>query len=89
MRNREIDLSGFRSRRCREGDLWSSDLVLAMASQHAEDVARLLPSAKERTITLNVEDPIGMGMNVYEKTLLDIETKMKQHMDRILRLEQP
>ena len=87
MRNREIDMSKFRSRFCRKGDLWCSDLILAMAVQHAEDIAKMLPEAKERTITLNVEDPIGMGMNVYEKTLSDIETKMKQHMNRILQLD--
>jgi tRNA threonylcarbamoyl adenosine modification protein (Sua5/YciO/YrdC/YwlC family) len=89
LRNREIDLTGFRSRRCRKGDLWSSDLVLAMSGQHAEDMARMLPSVREKIITLNVEDPIGMGMQVYEKTLLDIESKMKQYMHRILQLEQP
>ena len=89
LRNREIDFSGFRSRRCRKGDLWSSDLILAMAAQHAEDAAALLPSAREKTITLNVEDPIGMGMLVYEKTLLDIESKMKQYMNKILQLDQP
>ena len=89
MRNREIDLSDFRSRRCRKGDLWSSDLVLVMSTQHAEAMADMLPSVKEKMITLNVEDPIGMSMQVYEKTLLDIESKMKQYMDKILRLEQP
>lgn len=89
LRNREIDLSGFRSRRCRKGDLWSADLVIAMAAQHAEDLAVLLPSAREKMITLNVEDPIGMGMHVYEKTLLDIESKMKQYMNKILQLDQP
>lgn len=58
-----------------------------MASQHAEAVAKLWPSVKDKTITLDVEDPIGMGMQVYEKTLLDIETKMKQSMHRILQLD--
>lgn len=87
MRNREIDLSKFRSRFLRKGDLWSSDLVLAMAAQHAEDIAELLPSVKARTITLNVEDPIGMGMNVYEKTLRDIEIKMKPYMNKLLQLD--
>ena len=89
LRNREIDMSGFRSHRCRKGDLWSSDLVLSMAAQHAEAMEAMLPSVKEKMITLNVEDPLGMGMQVYEKTLLDIESKMKQYMDKILRLDQP
>ena len=87
LRNREIDFSQFRSRLCRRGDLWASDLVIAMAGQHAEAVAKLWPAAREKTITLDVEDPIGMGMQVYEKTLLDIETKMKQYMNRILQLD--
>ncbi len=87
--NREIDSSKFRSRRCRKGDLWSSDLILAMAAQHAEDVVAMLPSARAKTITLHVEDPIGMGVQVYEKTLLEIELKMKQHMKKILHLDQP
>ncbi len=89
LRNREIDVSGFRSRRCRKGDLWSSDLVLAMAEQHTEAMAAMLPSVKEKMITLHVEDPIGMGVQVYEKTLLDIESKMKQYMNKILQLDQP
>jgi len=87
LRNREIDLSQFRSRLCRKGDLWASDLIIAMASQHTEAMARIWPTVGEKTITLEVEDPIGMGMQVYEKTLLDIETKMKQYMNRILQLD--
>jgi len=87
MRNREIDLSKFRSRFCRKGDLWSSDLVVAMSAQHAVDIAEMLPSVKERTITLNVDDPIGMGMSVYEKTLRDIEVKIKPYMNKILQLD--
>ncbi len=87
MRNHDIDLGKFRSHACRKGDFWSSDLVLVMTSRHAEDIAQMLPSVKGKLITLSVEDPVGMGMNVYEKTLLDIEKKMKHHMDRILQLD--
>jgi len=89
MKNREIDLSRFRSRACRTGDLWSADLVFAMDEQHAEAITKMLPSVKEKTIILGVKDPIGMGMQVYEKSMLDIEVKMKQHMNKILQLEQP
>jgi hypothetical protein len=58
-----------------------------MAPQHADTMKAKIPSAWEKIITLNVEDPIGMGVQVYEKTLLDIESKMKQYMDQILRLD--
>lgn len=89
MKNREVNLSQFRTRVCRPGDLWSSDLIFVMADQHAEDVTKMLPFIKEKMIILNVNDPIGMGIQVYEKTLLDIESKMKQHMKRILQRDQP
>jgi len=87
MRNREIDLSKFRSRLCRGRDLWAADLIFAMAPQHARDIAKRLPSVKTKMITLNVDDPIGMGMVVYEKTFHDIETKLKQHRNTIFRLD--
>ncbi|MFH1800751.1 MAG: L-threonylcarbamoyladenylate synthase [Candidatus Omnitrophota bacterium] len=84
MRSLAIDLSKFRSRLCRGGDLWSADLVIAMAPQHAHDITKRLPSVRERTITLHVEDPIGKGLDVFEKTLLDLETKLERYLDRIL-----
>ena len=87
VKNREIDLSKFRSRLCRKGDLWSSDLILTMSSQHAADIVKMMPSVKARTITLDVDDPLGMGLNTYEKTLLDIESKMKHSMNKILRMD--
>lgn len=84
MRGCAVDLRKFRSRLCRGGDLWSADLVIAMESRNAADIAKVLPSVKERTLTLHVEDPIGQGLNVFEKTLVDIEAKMERCLDRIL-----
>jgi len=83
MRHRKIDLPKFRSRLCRQGDLWSSDLIIAMAPQHALEIAKILPSVKERTITLNVDDPIGKGLDVYEKTFRDIEIQLERHRPKI------
>lgn len=87
MQERGIDLSKFRSRLCRGGDLWTSNLVIAMTPRHALEVAKILPSAKERMITLNVGDPIGKGMDVYEKTCRDMEMQLKRYLDVILGLK--
>ncbi len=85
MRQRGIELPKFRSRLCRGGDLWSSDLMIVMAPQHVLEIAKMLPLVMERTITLNVDDPIGKGMDVYERSFSDIEVKMERHLDTILR----
>ncbi len=86
LRNREIPTGQHRSRAIRKGDVWGADLIFAMGPQHADEVARLLAAAKERTVVLNVPDPIGMGMNVYEATLAEIETKLKPYMNEITKL---
>lgn len=86
LRNREIDISRHRTHACRKSDLWGADLILAMASQHAEDAARLWAPSREKTIVLDVPDPIGMGMNVYEATLADIERKIRQCMIEVTKL---
>ncbi|HNX69581.1 MAG TPA: L-threonylcarbamoyladenylate synthase [Candidatus Omnitrophota bacterium] len=86
MINRQVDISKHRSGLCRKSDLWTADLILAMAPQHAADIAEMLPPAREKTIVLDVADPIGLGMGVYERTILDIEKKLKQHFNRIIKL---
>ena len=83
MRNHGIELHKFRSRLCCPGDLWSADLVIAMASQHALEITKMLPSVKGRTMVLDVDDPIGKGLDVYEKALRDIETQLEQHRSEI------
>ena len=86
MRNREVDIRAHRSHLCRAGDIWGADLILAMGVQHAEEAARLHSSARNKTIVLDVADPIGMDMSVYEKTFLEVEKKIRQHMSEITKL---
>ncbi|HOW59745.1 MAG TPA: L-threonylcarbamoyladenylate synthase [Candidatus Omnitrophota bacterium] len=88
MSNRQIDIGGHRTHHCSKSDVWGADLILAMSSQHAADLSRLIPSAKDKTIVLDVADPIGMGMDVYEVTLSEIEKKMKQFINEIIKLDQ-
>lgn len=86
LRNREVDISRHRSRTCRKSDIWSADLIFVMGPQHAAEVERVWASAKGKTIILDVPDPIGMGMSVYETTLNEIEKKLKPHLGVITEL---
>jgi tRNA threonylcarbamoyl adenosine modification protein (Sua5/YciO/YrdC/YwlC family) len=84
MRNHGIDLSRHKSRQCRKGDVWGSDLVIVMADHHARAIDEIMPGAAGKTVTLDVEDPIGLGMNVYETTFAQIERKLRERLSDIL-----
>ncbi|MBU9889211.1 MAG: threonylcarbamoyl-AMP synthase [Candidatus Omnitrophica bacterium] len=83
LKNRGIDISRHRTHACRKGDVWLADLIFAMGLQHAAEIERLSAAAKTKTIVLDVPDPIGMGINVYETTLQDIENKLKPYLGSI------
>lgn len=86
LKNRQIDISHHRTRVFRKSDVWGADLIFAMGPQHAAEVERLLASAREKTVTLDVPDPIGMGISIYESTLHEIEIKLKPHLGVITEL---
>lgn len=89
MRNLEINLREHRSHLCRVSDIWGADLILAMSRQHALEVEQLWGPARERTLILDVSDPIGMDLRTYESTFSEIEKKMKQHLNEIIRINEP
>ena len=49
---RGLDIAGHAARRLAPGQIRSADLVVTMAVEHREDVARLVPEASGRTFTL-------------------------------------
>jgi len=77
MKNREVDIADHRSKPCSREDVMNADLILAMGKQHYVFITGMVPSAKEKIRVLNVIDPIGMGMNVYEDVMNVIEKKVK------------
>ncbi len=87
MRNRGIDLSKFRSCSLKDGDLWSSDLIVSMTPTHTDFIVKRMPDVKDRIWTLDIEDPIGLGIDVYEKTLVQIEKKLTQNISRIIQID--
>ncbi len=75
-----IDLSGHRARRLTDDMIRQADLILAMDQHHVEEVLRQVPDAKPKLHLLkpfglanpheagdlNVPDPIGKPLEVYE-----------------------
>lgn len=84
MKNREIDISGHRTRSCRRDDILGSDLILAMSQEHYDFLAGLVPGVKDKIKVLDVKDPIGQGIPVYEETVQDLEKKLKKEWDLIV-----
>ena len=84
MKNMEIDISAHRSRPCSRQDVSDADIVFAMSHEHYIFIAGLYPAAREKIKILNIPDPIGMGMMVYEQVLSGIEKKMKEHWKDII-----
>jgi len=77
MRNREIDISGHRSHVCTREDVADADLVIAMSHEHHGFIAGLMPSANGKIRTLDIPDPIGMGILMYEEVINRVEKKLK------------
>ncbi|MBU3758656.1 MAG: hypothetical protein FGM27_01860 [Candidatus Omnitrophica bacterium] len=76
MRNREVDIADHRSKQCTREDILGADLILAMSQQHALFITSMMPSAREKIKILNVMDPIGMNLSVYEDVMNLIEKKI-------------
>jgi len=73
-----------------------ADLILTMASEHYRAVTELDPDAAERTYLLKkypeaapvgepVEDPIGLGLDEYSRTFLEIGELLGQHLAEIVK----
>jgi len=97
MKREGIDVSGFKSKFLTDGMIISSDLILVMAAHHMDDVIRRLPEAASRTHILrqygkidhsctcedlDISDPIGKPIEVYEEILREI----KKEVERIARV---
>lgn len=97
MKREGIDVSGFRSKSITNAMMLRSDLILVMAAHHMDDIIRRLPDVAPRTHILrqygkpddsyacedlDIIDPIGKPIEVYEKILGEI----KKEVNRIARV---
>ena len=97
MKRAGIDVSDFKSRSLTDAMIISADLILVMAAHHMSDIITRVPEAASKThilkqygrrdnsyirLDLDVSDPIGKPMEVYEYTLGEI----KREINRIARI---
>jgi len=85
MKNREIDINAHRTRACRREDVLEADLILAMSQEHSDFLTGLVTGIKEKIKVLEVKDPIGLGIPVYEEVVQDLEKKLKSEWEEIVR----
>ena len=85
MKNREIDISTHRTRACRREEVLEADLVLAMSQEHSDFLTGLVTGIKAKIKVLEVKDPIGLGIPVYEEVVQDLEKKLKSEWEEIVR----
>ena len=85
MKNREIDISRHRTRACRREDVLEADLILGMSQEHFDFLTGLVTGIKEKIKVLDIKDPIGLGFSVYEEVVRDLEKKIKDHWEEIVR----
>ena len=84
MKNREIDISAHRTRSARRQEILESDLILAMSKEHYDFLVGLVEGVKDRIKVLDIQDPIGMGMQVYEEAVQKLEGKLKKEWDTLV-----
>ena len=85
-RSHGLDLTGHRSTFLNATLVREADLIVALGARHRDTIGVIDPSALERTVLMtdlsnehsgDVPDPIGGGIDVYERTYNVIETCIK------------
>ncbi len=82
-----IDLSGHRSQPITRMMIREADVVYTMTPSHAEAVMTMMPDAAEKVFPLDprgvIEDPIGQGRDVYERTARRLEELIRQRLEEL------
>lgn len=96
MKREGVDVSGFQSRPLTDDMIKNSDLILVMTANHMDEIIKRVPQAASKTHILkqygrrddscacedlDIADPIGKPMEVYERILGEI----KREVNRIAR----
>ena len=67
-----IDISSHRSRNVRDLRLDDFDRIIAMDSSVAESLMMAYPNIRSRLISWEIIDPVGKGVEVYERSARQI-----------------
>lgn len=88
----DIDISAHRSRLLNRKRVEGADLIVTMATGHRETIAELAPDALGRTYLLtdfcdehsgDIADPVGGGIDTYERTYMMIRRCVETLVARI------
>jgi tRNA threonylcarbamoyl adenosine modification protein (Sua5/YciO/YrdC/YwlC family) len=83
-----IDLSGHRSRPLTCAEAEASDYIFSMSESHLEQIIEMCPATSHKCLLLDaggeISDPIGAGVDVYDKCAKQIENALAERMDEIL-----
>lgn len=86
--SRNIPLQGHQSTELTPQQIDESDRIFVMSRNHLNSIAEFYPEAAEKTFLLdensNIADPIGLGMETYERCFKQIEKAVKQRISEIL-----
>ncbi|PIQ86171.1 MAG: threonylcarbamoyl-AMP synthase [Candidatus Omnitrophica bacterium CG11_big_fil_rev_8_21_14_0_20_45_26] len=85
LKNDEVPFGGFRSQLCRREEVLESDLVFVMTPQHKQYIASLCPPAESKIVMLDVNDPIGLSIEAYQRSYQDIKHKLMQLWEEIIK----
>ena len=93
MENRGIDLKNHRSRSLTKEMVDDADLVLTMTSSHKSAILNSLPRSEGKVYTLkeyanlegnlDVSDPFGKRMEIYDETAEEIKEALKKVIEKI------
>ncbi len=94
MARRGIDISGHRAHSLIQADVEEADLILAMASEHAEAIETLLPQYKPKTHLLSemagrhydIPDPGGRPLYEFLQCADELEDLIERSYPQILKL---
>ena len=93
MKREGVDVASFKSRAITDEIIRDTDLILVMAAHHMEDIIKRVPQAAPKTHILkqygrsddsracddlDISDPIGKPMEVYEYTLGEIKKEVNR-----------
>jgi len=84
------DLSRHRSRPLSVELIHQADVIFTMSRNHSQAVSALVPSASEKTATLDpdkdVEDPIGGDLSLYQELAVDLKKLIEKRLEETVKL---
>lgn len=83
LQKESIDVSDYKTKVLTEEMLKTADLIFVMQEYHKDVISRRVAEAKKRTFVLDVPDPIGRPLNIYQDYFELIKKEMPKVMKRI------